>query len=70
MATVDKNKRSEGGFGKYIKGVRTELKKVVWPTRDELVKYSILVLFLSIIAALAIYFFDFIIHNILQFIIG
>lgn len=70
MATVEKNRRNEGGFGKYIRGVRTELKKVVWPSKDELVKYSILVLFLSIVSALVIYFFDFIIHNILQLIIG
>ena len=70
MATVQTNKKNEGGFGRYIKGVRTELKKVVWPTKEKLVKYSILVMVLSALAALIIYFFDFIIINILQFIIG
>ena len=27
----------------YFKGVRTELKRVVWPTKDELVKYTVAV---------------------------
>ena len=27
----------------YFKNVRTEMKRVVWPTRDELVKYSVAV---------------------------
>lgn len=35
------------GFGErvktYFKGVRTEVKRVVWPSKDELVKYSVAV---------------------------
>ncbi|MDO5028870.1 MAG: preprotein translocase subunit SecE [Bacillota bacterium] len=60
----------DGRTKKYFKGVRTELKKVVWPNKTELLKYSALVLVLSIISALFIYLFDFIIHNLLGFIIG
>lgn len=67
---AEKRERKEGGLSKYLKNVRIELKKVVWPSKEELVKYSILVLILSTIAALFIYFFDFIIHNLLQLIIG
>jgi preprotein translocase subunit SecE len=32
-----------GGFREYFKGVRVETKKVVWPTRKELVSYTIVV---------------------------
>lgn len=58
------------GLARYLKNVRIELKKVVWPSKEELVKYSILVMILSAIAAAFIYVFDFAIHNILQLIIG
>jgi len=34
----------QGGFREYFKGVRTETKKVVWPTQKELVSYTIVVL--------------------------
>ena len=32
-----------GGLREYFKGVRVETKKVVWPTRKELVSYTIVV---------------------------
>lgn len=60
----------EGRVKRYFKGVRTELKKVVWPSKSELLKYSALVLVLSIISALFIYLFDFIIHKLLGLVIG
>jgi len=31
-----KDKTKKSGFLAYLRGVRQELKKVVWPTRDEL----------------------------------
>jgi len=33
-----------GGWREYFRGVRIETKKVVWPTRKELVSYTIVVL--------------------------
>ena len=33
----------QGGLREYFRGVRTEVKKVVWPTRKELVSYTIVV---------------------------
>jgi len=33
----------QGGLKEYFKGVRTEVKKVVWPTRKELISYTIVV---------------------------
>jgi preprotein translocase subunit SecE len=35
----------KGGWGEYFKGVKIETKKVVWPTRQELISYTIVVLF-------------------------
>lgn len=69
MAAQSKNKK-EGGLVRYLKNVRIELKKVVWPSKEETVKYSALVILLSVLAAVFIYIFDFIIHNIIQLLIG
>lgn len=43
MANTDKKKR--GGLLGYLKDVRTEIKKVVWPTKKEMVSYTCMVVF-------------------------
>lgn len=35
--------KKKGRFKEYFKGVRLETKKVVWPTRKELVSYTVVV---------------------------
>ena len=42
-AAQQQNKKN-GGLKAYFKGVRTEMKKVVWPTRKETIAYTIIVL--------------------------
>ena len=37
-------KKEKGGFLAFLRGTRQELKKVVWPTRDELTTDTIVVL--------------------------
>jgi preprotein translocase subunit SecE len=46
-AAAQSGQQSEkkGGWSEYFKGVRIETKKVVWPTRQELLSYTIVVLF-------------------------
>ena len=39
-----KQKREKGRMREYFKGVRLEMKKVVWPTRKELGAYTVVVL--------------------------
>ena len=36
-------KKRSGGLREYFSGVKTEIKKVVWPTRKELVSYTVVV---------------------------
>jgi preprotein translocase subunit SecE len=36
-------KQKQGGLREYFNGVKVETKKVVWPTRKELVSYTIVV---------------------------
>jgi preprotein translocase subunit SecE len=47
VATAQGGQQTEkkGGWSEYFKGVRMETKKVVWPTRQELISYTIVVLF-------------------------
>ena len=51
-------KAKKGKFSEYFKGVRTELKKVVWPTKKELYKYTIVVLLVCAFFALFFWLLD------------
>lgn len=42
----------------YLKGVRTEMKKVVWPTKKELFNYTVTVLVFSILFSILVYLLD------------
>lgn len=66
MATKQEVNEKKNGMGKYFRGVKSEMKKVIWPTKDELVKYSILVIFISILAALITGLFDAVIYRLLK----
>ncbi len=48
--------RSVGGVGEYVEGVRSELGKVTWPTREETRRLSVLVLITTLISALVLGF--------------
>ena len=46
------------GLKGYLKGVEAELKKVVWPTKKELINYTIVVFLVTIFIAFIIYILD------------
>ncbi len=52
---VAERPKKSGGF---FKGVMSELKKVSWPTKKELINYEVVVIVFSGIAALIIWLFD------------
>lgn len=41
--TNSKAQAQQNGNGKFVREVRSELKKVVWPTKKELVNYTVAV---------------------------
>ena len=53
-----KEKKKRASFGEYFKGVRTEMKKVVWPTRKELVSYTAVVVMTCAVFALGFWLVD------------
>lgn len=63
LAKQDQEQKS---LGKYFRGVRSEFKKVVWPTKQQVLTYSLVVIVVSILVALAIYGLDYVIQAILN----
>ena len=53
-----KEKKKRASFGEYFKGVRTEMKKVVWPTKKELVSYTAVVVMTCAVFALGFWLVD------------
>ncbi len=50
----------------YFKGVVTELKKVIWPTKKELINYVTVVVIFCLIASLFIWVADFGFRNLIR----
>ena len=58
MAKSNSAVQQRGGFGKFFRGVKAELKTVVWPTKKELINYTIVVFLVTIFIAFIIYVLD------------
>lgn len=54
----------------FWKGVRTELKKVVWPTKKELKNYTMVVILVCCAFALGFWVLDTIFLKLLEMVIG
>lgn len=50
--------KKKGGLREYFKGVRTEMKKVVWPTRSELTSYAVMVIVACVVFAVGFWILD------------
>ena len=53
----------------YFRGVKSELKKVIWPNRKELLNYTGVVIFISVLVAMIVYVLDLFIRGGLSLII-
>lgn len=53
----------------YFKGVKAELRKVIWPSKKELINYTGIVILLSVLIAVVVYVLDLGIHYALSLII-
>lgn len=67
MASPTKAKKSK--MSTYFRGVKSEMKKVVWPTRKELLNYTAVVIALSALVAFIVWVLDILIAGGLSFII-
>lgn len=55
---------------KFLKEAKKELLKVVWPKKQEVVKLTFIVVFLSLVVGLYLGVLDFIFTKIMELIIG
>ncbi|MBE6943051.1 MAG: preprotein translocase subunit SecE [Ruminococcaceae bacterium] len=63
MAEVKKEnwfKRAFGAIGRYFRELRSELKKVVWPTPKQVVKNTLIVAACVLVIGAFIWLFDFV----------
>lgn len=58
MATVIKQRNRFRGAGRFLSEVWGELKKVQWPTRDELYAFTIMVIIAIIAVGIYVGFLD------------
>ena len=56
--TTTKTEEKKGGLGRYFRGVKSEFKKVVWPSKKQIVQYSLIVIGVSIACALLLSLYD------------
>jgi preprotein translocase subunit SecE len=61
---------SIGSISDYLNGVQEELKKAIWPTREELLKMTQIVLFLIVVVALYCGGVDAILGVIMKFVLN
>lgn len=60
----------KGRISSYLKSVKAEMKKVVWPTKKELFNYTGVVILISGIISLIVYLLDIGIHRVLALFIN
>jgi len=57
-------------IGKFLGQVRTEMKKVSWPSRDELISSTVVVITSTIFLGIFIGICDLILSRVINFLIG
>ena len=68
---ADKNVAAKKpGMGAHFKGVRTEMKKVVWPTKKEMYNYTMVVIMTCCAFALGFWVLDTVFLKLLEMVIG
>ena len=63
-------KKQKASIGEYFKGIKTEMKKVVWPTKKELGSYTAVVLFTCTFFAVGFWLIDLGVLSALKAILG
>lgn len=68
-APTGTNGTKKAKMATYFRGVKAEMKKVIWPTKKELINYTGVVIMISAIVAVIVWVLDLLIHGGLRFII-
>ena len=57
-AAQKNNKKKESG--RFLQGVKTEMKKVIWPTRKQMIQYTVAVIVSVVLVSIMIVAVDFV----------
>jgi preprotein translocase subunit SecE len=66
MAAKEKGKEKQAGIGGFFKGVRTEFGKIIWPSRETMVKQLVAVVCVTVVVGLLIAVIDFGAQNLID----
>lgn len=69
MATTTK-KKFTARVANWFRGMKSELKKVVWPSRKQLVNNSLVVLALVVVSGIVLWAFDYIASSLVHVLIS
>ena len=73
MAEVKKQnwfKRTLSGIARYFRELKSELKKVVWPTPKQVLKNALIVVACVLVVGVFIWLFDFVANALIDGLIG
>lgn len=62
--------KSTSGVGGFLREVKTEMKKVTWPTKRELIGYTITVILSSLFAAFLLWAIDAVLSVLFRLVMG
>lgn len=67
-----KNKKAKGNgkFTRFFKDLRSETKKVVWPSKKQVKNNTVAVLAFAAVAAVFVWVLDFVFTNIVSLVLG
>lgn len=68
MATATKKKFTER-IANWFRGMKSELKKVVWPSRSQLINNSLVVLAVVVICGILLWAFDYVASSLVKILI-
>ena len=66
----NRGRKKRGGIKNFFKGVWSELKKVHWPSKAELAKYTGVVVLTVFVFALIVSLFDWIVSSLINLAMG
>ncbi len=62
-AAVEPGAHEKAGVAQFLREVRSELRKVAWPNRQEVVSYTIVVLVTTLVLVAIVWSMDWVIRN-------
>ena len=70
MATAQQKKKLTERVATWFRGMKSELKKVVWPTKKQTINNSLVVLAMVVASGIVIWAFDYVASSLVKLLIS